>query len=117
MRSSRIGSVLLGLGLLVGATASMAMILGLRPSELPAVLLDIAAYKLALIASLGLLWGGALFLRRAKRAANAGLPADAMLTAGSPRASERPVLLAPAEPLESVEAREYDPIKLPRPPR
>jgi hypothetical protein len=42
--------------------------IGFRPSQLPAALLDLAAYKLALAASLGLLGAGALFLRHARRA-------------------------------------------------
>jgi hypothetical protein len=66
--ASRLGSALLVLGLFVGALAALGMVIGFRPSQLPAALLDLAAYKLALAASLGLLGAGALFLRHANRA-------------------------------------------------
>lgn len=68
MRDSRFGRFLLGVGALVGVAASVAYVAGFKPSELPATLLDIAAYKLAFIAALVLMGAGAAVRRYASRA-------------------------------------------------
>lgn len=94
MRAARIGSLLLGLGLLVGGAATVAIALGLKPSHLPSALLDIAAYKLAIAASLTLLWAGAAVVRHEKRARGAD---SARATATDPRVAEKKVLRAPEE--------------------
>lgn len=69
MRPAHVGRLLLALGLLVGAAAGAGLVVGFEPSRLPPALLDIAAYKLTFVAALGLIVAGALFLRRARRAA------------------------------------------------
>ncbi|MEO7964681.1 MAG: hypothetical protein ABIT38_12340 [Gemmatimonadaceae bacterium] len=91
MRASRIGSLLLGLGLLVGGMAAIAMTLGVRPSDLPANVLDIAPYKLAIAAFLGLLWTGGLVVRHGKRANKAGA---ASATGAPPEVAENMALSA-----------------------
>ncbi|MFN8575041.1 MAG: hypothetical protein U0132_23515 [Gemmatimonadaceae bacterium] len=68
MRSSRAGSALLFTGLAVGVAACVGLVLGFRPSQLPPALLNIALYKLTFLASGGLLVGGAILVRRARRA-------------------------------------------------
>jgi hypothetical protein len=68
MRSVHVGRLLLALGLLVGLAASVGLLVGFEPSRLPPALLDLAAYKLTYLAALGLLAGGAVFLRHARRA-------------------------------------------------
>ncbi|MEO7359312.1 MAG: hypothetical protein ABI120_03225 [Gemmatimonadaceae bacterium] len=67
MRTTQLGRGLLGIGLGVGVIASIAWIAGFSPSKLPPVLLDIAAYKLALIAAVGLMGAGAAVVRSARR--------------------------------------------------
>ena len=67
MRSARVGRILLTLGLLVGAAASVGLLLGFEPARLPPALLNIAAYKLTFLAALGLLAAGAMLLRYAHR--------------------------------------------------
>ena len=67
MRAALIGRLLLVLGLLVGAAASIGLLVGFEPARLPPVLLNIAAYKLTFVAALGLFAGGAVFLRHARR--------------------------------------------------
>lgn len=67
MRLSRAGSALLSLGLVVGAAAGLGLVFGFQPARLPPALLNIALYKLTFLASGGLLVGGALLLRRARR--------------------------------------------------
>ena len=67
MRTGRAGRFLLVSGLVVGLLASAALILGLKPSQLPSAMLDIAAYKLSFLAALGLMAAGAGLLRHARR--------------------------------------------------
>jgi hypothetical protein len=67
MRTTRLGTVLLFLGLAVGVVAGGALLLDFRPSRLPAALLDLVAYKLAFIAALGLIAAGAIVRRGARR--------------------------------------------------
>jgi hypothetical protein len=61
------GSVLLGLGVVVGAAASIVLLLGFEPARLPPAVLNLAAYKLAFIGALGFMGAGAFALRYAKR--------------------------------------------------
>ena len=68
MRTTQLGRALLGIGLTVGVVAAVAWIAGFAPSKLPPVLLDIAAYKLALLAAVGLMAAGAAVVRSARRA-------------------------------------------------
>jgi hypothetical protein len=68
MRPVHVGRLLLGLGLLVGLAASVGLLVGFEPSRLPPALLDLAAYKLTYLAALGLLAGGAMVARHARRA-------------------------------------------------
>lgn len=63
MRDSRFGKFLLGIGAIVGVSAGVALTLGFRPSELPAALLDIAAYKLVFISAAVLMGAGAALRR------------------------------------------------------
>lgn len=91
MRASLIGKALLSLGLLVGVIAGVGIVVGFRPSMLPAALLDIAAYKLAFIAAGGLLAGGAILRRY-------GLREDARVSAEA-RREELPA--GPAIPFTS----------------
>ena len=51
MRSAHIGRLLLTLGVLVGAAASVGVLVGFEPARLPPTLLNVAAYKLTFIAS------------------------------------------------------------------
>jgi hypothetical protein len=67
MRPAHIGRLLLTLGVLVGVAASVGLLVGFEPARLPPALLNVAAYKLTFIAALGLLAGGAMFLRFARR--------------------------------------------------
>lgn len=93
MRAARIGPILLGLGLVVGAAAGVGLLVGFEPAQLPRALLNIAAYKLTFLAAAGLIAAGALVLRygrrgpggpgvignaeREREALAQGLPADA----------------------------------------
>ena len=67
MRPAHIGRLLLTLGLLVGVAASIGLLVGFEPAGLPRTLINLAAYKLTYIAALGLLAGGAMLLRLARR--------------------------------------------------
>jgi hypothetical protein len=67
MRASMLARFLLSLGLLVGLTAAVGLLVGFEPARLPPALLNIAAYKLTFVAALGLLVAGALVRRRALR--------------------------------------------------
>lgn len=77
MRNSRVGSVLLALGLLVGVVASIGLIIGFEPARLPPALLNIAAYKLTFLAAAGLLAAGAIVNRYARRSSTSDFAASA----------------------------------------
>jgi hypothetical protein len=67
MRPAHIGRLLLTLGLLVGVAASIGLSSASSPPGCPRTLINLAAYKLTYIAALGLLAGGAMLLRLARR--------------------------------------------------
>ena len=68
MRLSKLAAFCFGLGLFIGGAASAGLLVGFEPSRLPPALLDIAAYKLAFIASFALFGVGAVLSRHAQRA-------------------------------------------------
>ena len=68
MRLSKLAAFCFGLGLFIGGAASTGLLVGFEPSRLPPALLDIAAYKLAFIASFSLFGVGAVVARHARRA-------------------------------------------------
>jgi hypothetical protein len=70
MPRGRIGSLLIGLGVVVGVAASVGVLLDFEPARLPAALLNIAAYKLTFLAAGGLIAAGAIAIRRARRQAD-----------------------------------------------
>ena len=76
MRPAHVGRLLLTLGVLVGVAASVGLLVGFEPARLPRTLINLAAYKLTFIAALGLLAGGAMFLRLARRTKPGAAPAD-----------------------------------------
>jgi hypothetical protein len=51
MRVGRLGTFLLTLGVLVGVVAGIGLLVGFEPARLPAALLNVAAYKLTLLAA------------------------------------------------------------------
>ena len=67
MRTSRFGGFLLGVGAAVGVAAVVGLVIGFEPSRLPPAVLDIAAYKLTIVAAIGLLVAGAVIRKRALR--------------------------------------------------
>ncbi len=67
MRLSKLAAFCFGLGLFIGGAASAGLLVGFEPSRLPPALLDIAAYKLAFIASFALFGVGAVLTRHARR--------------------------------------------------
>lgn len=67
MRTTHLGALLLGLGVAVGTLAGVGLVLGFEPAQLPAALLNIAAYKLTFLAAFGLLAAGAVVQRHARR--------------------------------------------------
>ena len=81
MRAARIGSLLLALGLAVGAAAGVGLLVGFEPARLPRALLNVAAYKLTFLAAAGLLAAGAITLRR-------GRAMSASATAAGPAAGD-----------------------------
>jgi hypothetical protein len=105
MRPAHVGRLLLALGLLVGTAASVGLLVGFEPSRLPPALLDLAAYKLTFAAALGLLAGGATFLRYARR--SAAREAEASATAAPSRVpgSDRLGLRQPAPPAAGMRAQ------------
>ncbi len=71
MSATRIGRLLLALGVLVGVVASLGLLLGFEPARLPAALLNLAAYKLTFLAALAILAAGASFVRYGRGRAGA----------------------------------------------
>ena len=67
MRVARLGTILLTLGVIVGVVAGIGLLVGFEPARLPAALLNIAAYKLTLLAAFALLAAGAVLQRHARR--------------------------------------------------
>ena len=67
MRLDRFGGFLLVTGAIVGVFAVVGLAVGFEPSQLPAKLLDLAAYKLTFGAAAALLAVGAIIRRHAKR--------------------------------------------------
>jgi hypothetical protein len=90
MRLDRVGGVLLVTGAVVGVVAVVGLAVGFEPSQLPAKLLDIAAYKLTFGAAAVLLAIGAI-VRRHGLASNTALSSA---TRGSLSPEER---ASPAE--------------------
>lgn len=82
MRLKNLGTVFFALGLFVGGAASMGLLVGFEPARLPAALLNIAAYKLTFLASLGLLAAGAAIARYARRLEGTA-PTGELTTAGA----------------------------------
>ena len=110
MRSSRFGGFLLGAGAAVAVAAVVGLATGFEPSRLPAALLDIAAYKLTIVAAIGLLVAGAVIRKRALRdESSAHGPdsprplADARTSAALPAASVDADLARRAESPSKVE--------------
>jgi gentisate 1,2-dioxygenase len=69
MQTRHLGTALLTLGALVGVAAGVGLVAGFEPATLPAALLNVAAYKLTLLAAFALLAAGAVAARHARRAA------------------------------------------------
>ena len=67
MRRSRIAEFLLAAGAVVGAAAVVGLVVGFEPAKLPPALLNLAFYKLAFVGAAGLLVGGGLVHRYARR--------------------------------------------------
>jgi hypothetical protein len=67
MSATLVGRVLLGIGLVIGIVAGVALMVGFEPARLPRALLNLAAYKLAFIAAAGLMAAGAMFNRYSHR--------------------------------------------------
>jgi hypothetical protein len=95
MRPAHVGRLLLTLGVLVGVAASVGLLVGFEPARLPRTLINLAAYKLTFIAALGLLAGGAMFLRLARRTKPGGARAEGSKlhdrAYDPPRLDDRPV--------------------------
>ena len=81
-RNARLGNVLLGGGLLVGAAATVGYLLGFDPTRLPPALVRLAVYKITFVAALGLIAAGAVVRRYTRRAGRAG-QGDARSRSGS----------------------------------
>jgi hypothetical protein len=77
MRATKLGSLLLALGVLVGIAAGAGLLVGFEPARLPAALLNVAAYKLTFLAAFGLLAAGAVFRRYGRQAAERNGPPGA----------------------------------------
>lgn len=67
MRRSRLGDFLLGAGAVVGLAAVVGLVVGFEPAKLPAAVINLAVYKLTFVGAAGLLLGGALVHRYARR--------------------------------------------------
>lgn len=65
----RLANALLVLGATIGLVGGIGLALGLRPSQLPAALLDISVYKLVFIAAGCVLAAGAAIHRAERRRA------------------------------------------------
>lgn len=104
MRASRLSTVLLVTGLLLGVAAVIALLLGADPTALPPFLVRVALYKLTFIAVAGLLAAGAFVGRWVRRergsTATPSLPRPRWSTArdGAPRTE------ASVEPRETGDA-------------
>ena len=109
MSVSRIGRLLLGLGVLVGVAAGVGLLVGFEPARLPPALLNIAVYKLVFVSALAILAAGAVVLRHAGRVE--GRMRDAgPVASGAPRADLAPPH-AGVQPM-----RREAPISIPSPP-
>ena len=97
MRASRIGPLLLALGVVVGAAAGVGLLVGFEPSELPPALLDIAAYKLTFMSAFGLLAAGAIMIRYGRRETAIQAPTSAERVQTPALAESRPVGIAEDE--------------------
>jgi hypothetical protein len=104
MRPALTGRLLLTLGLLVGAAASVGLLLDFGPARLPPALLNLAAYKLTFAAAFGLLGGGAMFLRYARRTDTRETSALPPAARGPERAPPVPGIADPAPPAFGVGA-------------
>jgi len=90
MRLDRVGGVLLVAGAIVGVVAVVGLAVGFEPSQLPAKLLDIAAYKLTFGAAAVLLAVGAMVRRH-------GLTGDNAANSTPPRSFSAEKSSSPAE--------------------
>ena len=108
---TRIGRLLLGLGVLVGTAAALGLLAGFEPARLPAAVLNIAVYKLLFVSALAILAAGAVTLRHAARTAGRargpGPVVGGRPPAGLASASAPPSPLTPGEP--AVAARDRAP--------
>jgi hypothetical protein len=64
----RFANVCMTLGAVVAVLGVLGALFGVRPSEMPAAMMDLAAFKLVFIAAGGLIAGGAILGRAARRA-------------------------------------------------
>ena len=76
MRLARAGMLLRVLGLVIGLAVASALLLGFDVSRISPFLIKVAMYKLAFIAALALLAGGALIGRRAREQESSGAPRE-----------------------------------------
>ena len=67
MRGARLGTILLGGGLVVGVAAVVGYLVGFDPTRLPPALVRIAVYKLTFVAALALIAAGAVVRRYTRR--------------------------------------------------
>ena len=77
MSATRLGRVLLALGVLVGVAAAVGLLLGFEPARLPPALLNAAAYKLTFLAALAILAGGASLVRYGRQRGRPAPPGPA----------------------------------------
>jgi hypothetical protein len=107
--TSRIGPLLLSLGLLVGGLAGLGLMVGFEPARLPAELLNIAAYKLTFMAAGGLLVAGGLLIRYSRRRGRNSEP-ESLASPSRPELSQ-----GPAPMFEQVRDRDRVPSEKPHP--
>ena len=93
MRMDRVGGILLATGAIVGVVAVVGLAVGFEPSQLPAKLLDIAAYKLTFGAAAVLLAIGAIVRRHGLTSNSA--PSPTTRGSLSPEKSASPAELPP----------------------
>jgi hypothetical protein len=96
MSSRHLSAAVLGLGLLVGLLAAVGLLVGFRPSRLPPVLLDVAAYKLALASAFALMTTGARLGRGTGRRSRPSPHTADVLQPPSPAAPAREAITASA---------------------